>query len=161
MAEPYGSVYSAFDDLAVRHFRTTTSRDFAGMILGAEIGIGQYRRVWSCELNDERVFKVETGDCDFSNVQEWDVWQRIKDTKLARWFAPCYAIGPCGVWLLQHRTTALDPHHLPKRVPAFFTDLKLSNWGRIGDRVVCHDYGNNLLMENGMTSRMRVANWSP
>jgi hypothetical protein len=44
-------------------------------------------------------------------------------------------------------------------MPAFFTDLKRENFGLLLGRLVCHDYGVNLLMENGMTKRMRKANW--
>lgn len=151
-----------FDRLVTDHFPTTTGRDLAAMMLDRQIGVGQYREVWSTELNAGRVLKLEGGTGQFSNVLEWEVWQAIKETKHARWFAPCYAISPCGIWLLQHRTEPMvDITKLPKQVPAFFTDLKLSNWGFIDNRFVCHDYGNNLLMENGMTHRMRRANWSP
>lgn len=130
------------------------------MMLGGFINHGQFRDVWTCDLNDQRVIKLENRDATFSNVKEWEVWQSFKDTKWAKWFAPCYAISPCGIWLVQHRTTPIEhTSQLPKKVPKFMTDLKVSNWGMIEGRVVCHDYGNNLVAENGMTNNMRAARW--
>jgi hypothetical protein len=35
------------------------------------------------------------------------------------------------------------------------TDLKRENWGQIGTRVVCHDYGHTTLMSRGLTERLR------
>jgi len=29
----------------------------------------------------------------------------------------------------------------PREVPEFFSDLKYDNWGWIGNKFVCHDYG--------------------
>jgi hypothetical protein len=149
-----------FWQLCKAHFPTTTSRELAALMLEKEIGTGQYRHVWSSELNPGRVLKVEMNDCAFKNVMEWEVWQAVKDTKFSRWFAPCYAISPVGVWMVQHRTTPLDHiDQLPKRIPAFFTDLKPNNWGLIDGRVVCHDYSNHLMLEEGMTKKLKQARW--
>lgn len=60
---------------------------------------------------------------------------------------------------MQSRTKPIEACELPKEVPAFFCDLKAANWGRLGKRIVCHDYGNNPLMEKGMTTRMKKAVW--
>lgn len=159
---PVSASTHPFDLLCDDHFPTTNGRDLAALFLGEEIGVGTYRTVWSTNLNAERVIKREGGDASFSNVLEWEVWQVVKDTKHARWFAPCYAISPCGIWMIQHRTAEIkDIAALPKKIPAFLTDIKVPNWGWIGDQLVCHDYGNNMLMENGLTSRMRTAHWRP
>lgn len=141
------------------HFHTALSRDLMYMVLDDMIAEGQFRCVYPWLPNKDWVCKIEPTAASFSNVQEWDVWQRVKETKLAQWFAPVHQISGCGVIILQSRTKPVEAHELPKQVPAFFTDLKAANWGRLGKRIVCHDYGNNLLMEKGMTSRMRKANW--
>lgn len=57
------------------------------------------------------------------------------------------------------RAEPVSARDLPRKVPAFFTDLKAENWGRIDGRFVCVDYGLHLLHEHGMTSRMRSVRW--
>lgn len=140
-------------------FKTAIARDLLNMVLDDMIGEGQFRCVYPWLLNENWVCKIERVSGHFSNVQEWDVWERVKETKLAQWFAPVHQISGCGILLLQSRTKPVEAHELPKQIPAFFCDLKAANWGRLGKRVVCHDYGNNLLMEKGMTTRMKKAVW--
>lgn len=140
-------------------FTSGISRDLLHMCLDDMIAEGAYRMVYPWLPNTDWVCKIEPVSGHFSNVQERDVWERVKETKLAQWFAPVHQISGCGILMLQSRTKPVEPHELPKQVPAFFTDLKAANWGRLGKRIVCHDYGNNLLMEKGMTTRMRKANW--
>lgn len=41
----------------------------------------------------------------------------------------------------------------------FFSDQKPENWGWLGDRIVCHDYGTALTTEYELTKRLRNANW--
>lgn len=141
------------------HFATTLSWDLVNMLCDEMIGEGISRCVYPWSLDRSLVAKVEPGHGGFANAQEWDVWQRIKDTEHAKWFAPCVHISGCGIWLLQKRTKPIPFKRLPKQVPAFFTDLKQSNWGLLNGRPVCHDYAANLLMEVGMTKRLRSPNW--
>lgn len=127
--------------------------------VGDYIAHGISRYVY--ELNSDpatKVVKICTGDIR-QNVLEDEVWYRIRDTEYAKWFAPVHHTSLDGRVMIQARTTPVTPDQLPAKVPAFFTDLKASNWGMIGKRVVCHDYGLTLLMENGMTKRMRKAEW--
>ena len=49
---------------------------------------------------------------------------------------------------------------LPAEVPAFFTDLKPGNWGIYNKHPVALDYGKHMMLERGMTSRMRKADWT-
>lgn len=57
------------------------------------------------------------------------------------------------------RTHPIPPGSYPDRMPAFLTDMKRTNYGLIGKQVVCHDYGTNLLMQMGLTKRMKKADW--
>ena len=147
------------DTLRDYHFVTTLARDTFGMIAGDEIASGVYRRVYACNLNVDHVVKFEESARDFCNVREWDIWQRVKETKLARWFAPCVAISPSGIALIQQRCKPVTLPEMPKKVPGFFTDLKVENWGRYQDRVVCLDYGNHLMLEKGMDAKLKIAKW--
>lgn len=148
------------DDVVDWFVQNTICRDFFGLIAGDELGRGIARRVHVFEPDPSLVLKFETPTHSFQNVQEWQVWDRIKDTKHARWFAPCVKISACGTVLLQKRAQPIAARKLPKRVPAFFTDMKSTNWGLIDDRAVSIDYGTHLLMEVGMTGRLRKADWS-
>lgn len=142
------------------HFESTLAKDVAGHIIGEHIGSGIHRDVYAWELDPKVVCKLEGGAGSFANIREYDVWQEVKNTKFARWFAPVLAISSAGCLLLQARTTPVDIKRLPKKVPAFFTDLKASNWGRYKGRIVCHDYGLHMLLTKGLTNRMRDTNWS-
>lgn len=62
--------------------------------------------------------------------------------------------------MLQQYAEPLAAIALPAEVPSFFTDLKASNWGRIGKQPVALDYGRTLLMTKGLSSRMRKADWT-
>lgn len=131
--------------------------DFIAMICGEHIGGGQYRAVYEHKLDPELVVKIEA-EGTFCNVEEWRIWSEVRSIpQAARWFAPCEAISPGGTILIQRRTTPVQLKRLPERIPYFFTDLKVGNWGRIGRRVVCHDYACHLLPINA--GRMKKAEW--
>lgn len=138
------------DSLAVlkEHFR---------LFCDEEIGSGIGRRVFSSAVLPQSVIKCEEGAASFQNVIEWETWQRVRETPFAHWFAPCEWISPSGAVLVMARTK--PPTRLPKEVPVFLTDLKKSNYGIYKGRLVCHDYGTNLLFEHGMTKRMKKADW--
>lgn len=142
------------------HFRTVLARDLMGMVLGDSICHGTHRHVFNHATNKDWIVKVENGAQSFMNIAEYQVWQSVKETKLAKWFAPVLEISPSGLLLIMPRCqVATINDDLPKSVPAFMTDLKPENWGWLDGRWVCLDYGLHLLHEHGMTSRMRKANW--
>ncbi|MES2262099.1 MAG: hypothetical protein V4724_26560 [Pseudomonadota bacterium] len=120
---------------------------------------GMSRAVWSSEVFPDCVVKVEDRRAYFQNVVEWETWQRVKDTPLARWFAPCRWISPSGSILVMERTRAAGDEQYPEKMPAF-CDFKRRNYGMLGANLVCHDYGTNMLFEYGMTKRMIRANWN-
>lgn len=103
-----------------------------------------------------QVIKIEHAAGRFQNVAEWQVWEHIKQVKeLNQWFAPCLHISPCGNVLTQQYARDLEGDwEIPAKIPAFFTDLKMANFGIMYGRFVCRDYGHHLLLEMGMTKRM-------
>lgn len=141
-------------------FNTTVSRDFFRTFAGKQIGFGCYRRVYELIIDPSLVIKIEDEARSFNNIQEWDVWNRIKDTEHAMWLAPCKVISPCGTILLQKRTDIISYKDLPKSIPEWITDIKPDNWGYFEGRPVCHDYGFNLLMERGFSKKVRKVDWS-
>ena len=121
---------------------------------------GMSRAVWSSEVLTDCVVKVEDRCGYFQNVVEWETWQRVKDTDFARWFAPCRWISPSGSILVMERTRPAGDAQYPEKMPVFLSDFKRRNFGMLGGQLVCHDYGTNLLFENGMTKRLRNACWT-
>lgn len=134
-------------------------RDLLNHCFGDCLASGRDRVVYEWLPDPKLVAKIELRSRSFQNVIEAETWDRIKETKWARWFAPVASISPAGTMLLMRRTSAATRDDFPKKIPAFFTDTKLENWGRLNGQLVCHDYGIHLLMERGMTNDMRCAKW--
>lgn len=140
--------------------------DFFDLLCGDFIGSGICRSVHRANAGQMGgafkgcVVKIEVSAGDyFQNVLEFNVWQAVRYTKLARWFAPCVAISPCGKVLIQKETKEVSLDRYPKKIPGFFTDEKWDNWGLYKGRVVCHDYGVNLMLEEGMDAKLNKAKW--
>jgi hypothetical protein len=138
----------------------TVAIELLRLACGKEIGDGVYRKVYLCRLDPTVVLKFEYEGGDFHNQREWIIWKEVEYSRLSKWFAPCQTISSCGSILVQKLTADLRPEDLPKKVPAFFTDLKMENFGMLDGRIVCRDYGFTRLMTVGMTSRMIKADWS-
>lgn len=122
--------------------------EWRGLMLGKRLGHGisrcTYEYIGPGAKRGEWVVKMESSDKDgrFQNVTEWNIWDDVKDTpRLARWFAPCINISPCGSILIMARTKQRSFSQYPKRIPAFFNDQQYRNFGWIGNQLVCHDYG--------------------
>lgn len=137
------------------------TREFVRCFLGEQLGSGVYRTVYEHRWDNRYVIKVANADREdnFANVYEWDLWQNARETKMAVWLAPCISISPCGLVLVQRRTSHIwNASELPEHIPKFFTDTKVANWGKLGKRVVCHDYGNNLA--TNVIVGMKKARWN-
>lgn len=132
-------------------------RDTFWLLANNQIGFGMSRVVYDSKLLPDSVVKVESGSGQFQNIIEWETWERVKDTEYAKWFAPCEWISPTGSVLIQKKT--LQAHKYPDKMPVFFCDFKRTNYGIFQGAFVCHDYGTNLLFENGMTKRLKKAKW--
>lgn len=136
------------------------SRELLEFVCGERLGAGMSREVFRFALDERYVIKFEAIEHRFQNAAEADVWDAVKHTELRKWFAPIHAISGCGRIMLQSYATPLAGTELPAEVPRFFTDLKPSNWGRIGKQPVCVDYGRTLLVTHGLSKRMRRADWT-
>ena len=134
-------------------------RDAFNLLCHQRIGYGISREVFSSKLLPDCVIKIEEGGASFQNVVEWETWKRVVGTPASRWFAECRWISPNGSVLIMERTREPRPEDYPKKMPAFLGDFKRTNYGMVGKHLVCHDYGTNLLFENGMTTRMQSVDW--
>lgn len=139
------------------------------LLCDERIGYGMSRQVFSSRLLPDCVIKVEKDPGYFQNILEWETWQRVRDTAHSRWFAACRWISPNGRVLIMEKTERPDPDAYPDRMPAFLSDFKRTNFGlsmledpktgKPAKTLVCHDYGTHLLFENGMTKRLKKAEW--
>lgn len=120
------------------------SLEIISSLCGELIGQGCYRDVYEYEIDPRYVIKVENSDGDGSNWVEWRIWHTVKHTTdgTKDWFAPCSWISDNGRLLLQRKTQPLYSRekHIPEKIPAYFTDIKDSNFGWIGKQLVAHDY---------------------
>jgi hypothetical protein len=124
------------------------SNDAIKLLIGQHLGDGQFRRTFVLKTDESRVIKIETGSGSFENVAEWDIWNSVRKSKWAQWFAPVYHISPWGSCLIQARCQPLKDR--PKLVPDFFCDLKDVNWGTLNGKIVCFDYGHHKFYGNGI-----------
>jgi len=105
------------------------------------IGSGISREVFIFEPEPRYVLKVEWKPTEFwANIQEWNNWLWLKDSCYEKWLCPCYFISETGAVLIQRRAQSVVKSELPRKIPPFFLDKKVENWGRIGNKIVCLDY---------------------
>lgn len=124
--------------------------DLNDHFVGEFLGRGVYRAVYVYRPNPKFVVKLEMTDAKwFANISEWQIWNEVKNTKWAKWFAPCISISVNGTVLVQERT--YEVKKIPKRIPDFLGDTKLGNWGLFKGRPVMHDYGNHGLYNLGLS----------
>lgn len=126
--------------------------DLFDFMCGKNVGNGNYRSVYECGFDSTLVVKIEKCSAPdksfgFYNVAEWDVWHNInrRYKEYAKFLAPCIRISQCGRLLLQQKTIPVLREDLPKKIPYFLADTKIENWGKIGKKIVCHDYANHYL----------------
>jgi len=77
---------------------------------------------------------------------------------LKKWFAPIMSYSKDGKYIMQQRADLSRKKEYPRKIPAFFSDLKYSNFGWIDDQLVCIDYGCVNIVYN-MTERMKKIEW--
>lgn len=123
------------------HEYPTSAKELAWLFLGKVIGVGMSRSVYEYTLDKTLVVKYEHGESRWQNIIEYEIWQTVKDTKMAKWFAPCIDISPNGHFMLQKRAEKIPKGFYPKKIPTMFADLKYDNFGMIGKQFVCIDYG--------------------
>src|SRR3990167_3265512 len=138
----------------------TQYEDLKELLLGQVLGLGIHRKVGVYKLDPTLVIKCAL-ECPNINVLEEEVWQAVKDTNIAKWFAPCVDISPCGIFLLQKRAETRPKNEYPKLVPNFFTDLKYSNYGWIKGQMVCVDYASAIStsLTHKWSGKLKKAGW--
>lgn len=143
-------------------------REAFNLLCGVKLGDGMSRDVYACTLLPGYVVKVERRCETWQNILEWQTWQMVKEAPASRWFAACRYISPDGRLLIQERTRPVMLHELPERIPVWFTDAKIQNWGAARTNpdgkgrphCVCHDYGTSLVLQEGtITKRLKKADW--
>lgn len=133
------------DEVATLSKLQDVNTDLITMICGEKIGSGAYRSVYEYNFNPNKmVVKIEPYSTD-SNINEYQIWYEVQGlcgdlSWVKEWFAPIHYCSPNGKIIIMERTRQLDKP-LPEKVPWFFTDVKIDNFGWIGNRFVCHDYG--------------------
>lgn len=134
--------------------------DAYNLLCGKLIGEGIHRKVFECRLRKDLVVKVEyeTEWRPFANVSEMRFWNDHEHCKaIATWLAPCEYLSPDGRVLLQKKVQPLsDASVLPKNIPSFMGDLKLSNFGTLDGQIVCVDYAMTI---PNPSLRLKKANW--
>jgi hypothetical protein len=128
------------------------------LVVGECVGTGYQRHVYAIKGRNDLVMKIEHSQA-FNNVTEWLVWQAVKGTPNAKWFAPCFEISHDGKALIQSRTqvfTRTSFIEAVSSIPVFFDDVHYGNWGMLDGHPVCHDYGYNHFIEiAARTTRMK------
>lgn len=134
-------------------------RDFINVFCGGKIGEGMSRVVYKNRLDPTTVIKVERDAGNFQNVVEYMFWQEIQWYKpMAKWYAPVVSISPCGIVLIQKKVEPTSYKDYPKKVPAFFRDIKHENFGMLDGKLVCFDYGTSLFSK-GFSKKLKKADW--
>lgn len=140
-----------------------TALDVLRAVLGHEIGEGIDRRVFEMNFAPEVVCKIENTVTErFQNIIEFRTWNELCDTTYGKWLAPVKGISTGGQALFMAKTTAIPKGKLPAKMPKWLSDFKPDNYGLYEGRVVCHDYGTNLILRNGpfsMGQRLKKVDW--
>lgn len=140
--------------------RRTQYEDLKSLLLGKVLGEGIHRKTYVYKPNPKLVMKVADSYPNI-NVLEDEVWMMVKDTSVAKWFAPCINISDCGIYLLQERVEHRPKSDYPELIPSFFGDTKYKNFGWIDGRFVCCDYAGfiSTSMTHKWSGRLKKADW--
>jgi len=119
--------------------------DIVRVICGKMISYGLFRDVYEYNLDDKYVVKIERGNTD-CNLVEYMLWSEIKGLKkdlawVKDWFAPILWISPNNKIIVMRKTKYIPNRKKPETIPKFMWDVCSRNFGWIGNRFVCHDYG--------------------
>lgn len=128
---------------------------------GELLSRGLNRDVYVCKHDPKWVIKIQK-TTNFDNTMEWKIWLSLyrSSSEYKKWFPDCLTITESGLVLVQQRIFHGDIKDYPKKIPYFFTDLKIQNYGWIGGRFVCCDYAN--VMDNiirSTSNKLKTAKW--
>ena len=117
---------------------------------GVCLGRGQNRIVYRSILNPNKVIKIQEQNANrywFQNAVEWELYESVKETVWAHWFAKCYSITQSSFVLVQEYVRDLnDSDDIDQlKLPDFFGDFQPRNFGVRGSgkkkQLVCRDAG--------------------
>ena len=139
---------------------TSQYEDLKGLMLGEVLGMGIHRKVGVLKTNNKFVIKCALEYPEI-NLLENEIWNMVKETDIAKWFAPVYQISPCGMFMIQERAETRPKSEYPKYVPSFFGDMKYKNYGWINGNFVCVDYAGFIAssMSHKWSGKMKKADW--
>lgn len=140
--------------------RKIVSLEFADFFLGKYLGSGVSRHVFEYALDTSYVIKIDVSNYN-ANAMEHAIWETVEYVpKLAQWFAPVKRMSTNARIMMQKKADVnKDLALYPKSVPAFFTDIKDSNYGFIKGKFVCVDYASTLLLDLVDNYKMKKVNW--
>lgn len=132
--------------------------DAFNLLCGKELGRGCSRHVFDCKILPGYVVKVEKEKTVYQNYMEYHVWESVKNSSASRWFAECKFLSNDHRILIQEKTRVPSPAELLDKVPIWFEDIKVENWGMVGTKgdkeyLVCHDYGYHNMIKYGMLTK--------
>lgn len=130
-------------------------------LCGEKLSSGTNRDVYVLKQNSDWVVKIQK-TIYFDNVKEWVLWDVIRFVpSFAKWFAECLIISESGLVLIQRRVEhSMDIKKYPKKVPNYFTDFKIENYGWIDNKFVCCDYSGVVdMLSELMTNKTKSVKW--
>ena len=139
------------------------SMDLLTSICGEHIATGVFRSVFDYNLDDRYVVKIEPLNTG-CNLIEYMIWDEVKGLInnlewVKDWFAPVKWISPNGHVLVMKKTYERYNKKRPDKIPEFIWDIKIDNFGWIGNKFVCHDYGQFYNMIH-YPKRFKRVNWN-
>jgi hypothetical protein len=142
-------------------FRRLNDSTIIEKLRGQYKGHGSARSVYQCKMHPGFVVKYQHNG-RFDNVIENEIWESLCMADWwSKWLAECVFISKTGKILVQEKVLLKESKKdYPKKIPTFFTDIKIENYGFVGDQLKCCDYAYVLQRLTGcMNKKMRRAAW--
>lgn len=121
--------------------------DLFTLLCGDEIGEGIGRKVFQHATDESLVVKIAiTQEGVRCNSNEYTLWEEIQGLKgdlawVKDWFAPVVGISENANILVMKKTQKKSEKKRPTEIPSFILDAHYDNFGWLGNKFVCHDYG--------------------
>lgn len=141
---------------------TPVALDFVTCLCGEFIGSGSFRSVFNHNLDDRYVVKIEPLNT-LCNIVEYMIYEEVQgltgDLEWVKdWFCPVVWLSPNGRILVMKKTQQRNNRKKPEKIPKFLWDVKSNNFGWVGNKYMCHDYGQFYNMIN-YPNKMRKITW--
>jgi hypothetical protein len=150
--------------------RTVLGEDAIAFLCAGLIGKGSTREVHKAHLIDNHVVKIEKRTDSFRNIAEFNIWCEVMDKpEHAKWFAKVHSLSHNGRILVMERTVVPGPNDWPDMLPEYISDRHRGNFGmvlrkdpktrKMVHQFVCHDYGHNDMLAQGLSAKMTKVKW--